>query len=229
MWELDTNLNPVRSLIVLFNLKHIPFFSSPSCCCSGSVLFQGYCGCSELVFLTLVSSSSTLSWFCFIPLFLKEYLSWQRCLLNDLKILFWRLKPGSLGSHCWQKCATLIVPFYLNSCDCSQGPASAELIYFPPTWRPEEELNSCCSHWMTLTLPGLCLLLLCCFSHSVHLFSTLLLCPVQSLIFWPCLSFAVLEVRRHKIVLNNSQIAAVMWLFAHWMKTYKHSNAIATI
>lgn len=99
------------------------------------------------------------------------------------------------------------------------------------TWRPVEQLNSCYSHLITLTLPSFypeVLLLLCCFSHLVHLFSTLLLCRVQSLIFWPCLSFAVLEVRRHKIVLNNSQIAAVMWLFAHWKNTYKHSNAITT-
>lgn len=124
-----------------------------------------------------------------------------------LKILFWLLKYSSPGSHCWQKCATLILPPYLNSCDCSQVlHLLSSFISSLLTWRPVEQLNSCCSDLITLTLPSFCpeVLLLCCFSHLVHLFSTLLLCRVQSLIFWPCLSFAVLEVRRHKIVPNNS-------------------------
>lgn len=134
MSELNTNLNPVRSLVVLFNLKHIPFFSSPSCCCSGSVLSQGYCGCSVLVSLILVSSSSTLSWFCFIPLFLKECLPWQHCVLNDLKSSFDCSSLALLAltvDRSVPPCPCLLT---LTAVPAVRGPAPAELTYFLPTY-----------------------------------------------------------------------------------------------
>lgn len=154
-----------------------------------------YCGCSELVSLTLASSSSTLSWFCFTSFFLKECLPLQHCLLKNWKCSFdcWSVALLALTVD---RSATTPVLAQLQSLAVVSGSQGLGLLSLgicsPWSWRPFALFFVCCCSHLTVVS-----VLRFCYFFAVFCLTSLWWCSVSDFlklsilccfVFFPSLS-----------------------------------------